>query len=42
LIENEIKKNRFIFPNILDFWSINAIIISLLVVAPILSVFVIA
>ena len=42
MIDTEIKKNRFIFLNILDFWSINAVIIALLVVAPILSVFVIA
>ena len=42
MIENEIKKNRFVFLNILDFWSINAVMIALLVVAPLLSVFVIA
>ena len=42
MIENEIKTNRFIFQKVLDFWSINAFIIALLVIGPILSVFVIA
>jgi len=42
LIENEIKTNRFVFLKVLDFWSINALIIAVLVIAPILSVFFIA
>ncbi|NCX91504.1 MAG: iron ABC transporter permease, partial [Rhodobacteraceae bacterium] len=42
LIENEIKTNRFVFLKILDFWSITAVLIAVLVIAPILSVFLIA
>ena len=42
MIEEKIQKNRFLLFKNVDIWSINAVLIAALVIAPILSVFIIA
>ena len=42
MIENKIQTNRILFLKHVDIWSINSLLIAALVVAPILSVFIIA
>ena len=42
MIEEKIQKNRILLLKNVDIWSINAVLIAALVIAPILSVFIIA
>ena len=42
MIESKIQTNRILFLKNIDFWSINSVLIAALVIAPILSVFIIA
>ena len=42
MIEEKIQTNKTLFLKNMDVWSINAVLIATLVIAPILSVFIIA